>query len=101
MHVSFVRRRIVGYVASVIVTGVFASANQFAFAQAESMLTAPITAEVKAIHAQTLVVDPHIDIPFDFSTGGHDPRLDGDMRFDFPKARRGGIGAVAIALYVP
>lgn len=101
MYANFVRRRIVGQPAAVIVIAVLAALSQMAGAQTASIAAAPVTAEVRQIHAKTLVIDPHIDIPFDFGAGVRDPRLDGDMRFDFPKARRGGIGAVAIALYVP
>lgn len=72
-----------------------------AFAEAMVTAEAPISDLVRTIHAQTLVVDPHLDIPFDYGKGALDPKLDGDTKFDIPKARRGGIGAVAIALYVP
>jgi len=60
-----------------------------------------VSDEVRAIHRRTLVIDPHLDIPLDYGSGAHDPRLDGDTQFDLPKARRGGIGAVALALFVP
>ena len=72
-----------------------------AFAEAMSTTAAPVSDLVRTIHAQTLVIDPHPDIPFDYGTGAHDPKLNGDTKFDIPKARRGGIGAVAIALFVP
>jgi membrane dipeptidase len=63
--------------------------------------TAPVTDQVRAIHAKTLVIDPHVDIPFDYGSGALDPKSDGSSQFDLPKAKRGGVGAVAIAAFVP
>lgn len=62
---------------------------------------APVTDTVKAIHARLIAIDPHLDVPFDYGVGTHDPRVDGDTQFDLPKAKRGGLGAVALAAFVP
>lgn len=100
MPIHLSRRHVIGAVAAAL-------ASEFAVQskglRARDLLAndAPITDLVKAIHTRALVFDPHVDIPFDFGLGAHDPRLDGDMEFDIPKAKRGGIGALAIALFVP
>ena len=51
-----------------------------------------------AIHAATLTLDSHIDIPW---PDGPDPFSDGARRADLPKMRRGGLRAGCFAAYVP
>ena len=51
-----------------------------------------------AIHAATLTLDSHIDIPW---PGGPDPFSDGARRCDLPKMRRGRLRAACFAAYVP
>ncbi len=51
-----------------------------------------------AIHAATLTLDSHIDIPW---PTGPDPFSDGARRADLPKMRRGGLRAACFAAYVP
>ena len=51
-----------------------------------------------AIHAATLTLDSHVDIPW---PSGADPFTDGPRRVDLPKMRRGGLRAACFAAYVP
>ncbi len=51
-----------------------------------------------AIHAATLTLDSHIDIPWPDGPG---PFSDGARRADLPKMRRGGLRAACFAAYVP
>ncbi|WP_304168407.1 dipeptidase [Phenylobacterium aquaticum] len=60
-----------------------------------------LEARARRIHAATLVLDSHLDIPLDYGTGGHDPAVDGDTQVDLPKLERGGVGAAAFAVFVP
>ena len=55
-------------------------------------------AAAAAIHAATLTLDSHIDIPW---PTGPDPFSDGARRADLPKMRRGGLRAACFAAYVP
>lgn len=51
-----------------------------------------------AIHAATLTLDSHIDIPW---PTGPDPFSDGARRADLPKMQRGELRAACFAAYVP
>lgn len=52
-----------------------------------------------AIHAETLTLDSHVDIPFDFATEAHDP-LDADAQVNLTRMRRGGLDAAFFVVYV-
>ncbi|MCF3946848.1 dipeptidase [Acidiphilium sp. AL] len=50
------------------------------------------------VHHSLLVIDTHVDIPW---PNGADFLTDGPRCVDLPKLRRGGVGAVCFAAYVP
>lgn len=54
--------------------------------------------DVAAIHAETLTLDTHVDIPWPETP---DPAGETQRRVDFPKMRRGGLGAVVFIAYLP
>ncbi len=54
--------------------------------------------EVSALHAATLTLDTHVDIPWPDTP---DPAGETQRRVDFPKMRRGGLGAVVFIAYLP
>ncbi len=56
------------------------------------------SAEVAAVHAQTLTLDTHVDIRW---PNPPDPVAEGTMRVDFPKMARGGMRGVVFIAYVP
>ena len=51
--------------------------------------------------AQTLTIDPHLDLPKSALTRGWTGRSDPTSQFDLDRAKRGGLSAAAIALFVP
>ena len=51
-----------------------------------------------ALHAATLTLDTHVDIPWPDTP---DPAGDTNRRVDFAKMRRGGLGAVVFIAYLP
>ena len=53
---------------------------------------------VAQIHAATLTLDTHVDIPWPDTP---DPAGETNRRVDFPKMRRGGLGAVVFIAYLP
>ncbi|MDE2517310.1 MAG: dipeptidase [Rhodospirillales bacterium] len=57
--------------------------------------TAP---DAAALHAATLTLDSHIDIPW---PQGPSPFEDGQRRVDLPKMRRGGVSAGCFVAYLP
>jgi membrane dipeptidase len=58
----------------------------------------PLTETASLLHARTLTLDTHIDIPW---PPGPSPFVDGPRRVDLPKMRRGGLTAGCFAAYVP
>ncbi|MCI3179430.1 membrane dipeptidase [Caulobacter sp. CCUG 60055] len=62
---------------------------------------APARPDPDAAHARALVLDSHADIPLDFGKGAHDAGVDGDPQVDLPKLKRGGVGAVVLAVFAP
>ena len=50
------------------------------------------------LHAGLVTIDTHVDIPW---PPGPSPFEDGPRRVDLPKMRRGGLGAVCFAAYIP
>lgn len=54
--------------------------------------------EAAAIHAATLTLDTHVDIPWPNTP---DPAGETQRRVDFPKMRRGGLNAVVFIAYLP
>jgi membrane dipeptidase len=54
--------------------------------------------DAAAIHAATLTLDTHVDIPWPDTP---DPAGETARRVDFPKMRRGGLGAVVFIAYLP
>jgi membrane dipeptidase len=51
--------------------------------------------------AQTIVFDPHLDLPASASSAGWTGRSDAKSQFDLERARKGGLTTAAIALFVP
>lgn len=58
----------------------------------------PAAPDALALHRATLTLDTHVDIPW---PPGPPVSEDGPRRVDLPKMRRGGLGAVCFAAYVP
>jgi membrane dipeptidase len=58
----------------------------------------PETDDAALIHAQTLTLDTHVDIPW---PDPPDPARETKRHVDFGKMRRGGLGAVVFIAYVP
>ncbi len=58
----------------------------------------PVVPDAREIHAATLTLDSHIDIPW---PNGPDPFTDSTRRVDLPKMLRGGLRAACFAAYVP
>lgn len=56
--------------------------------------------DAQAIHARTLTLDTHVDIPFTFATEAVDPGENGEYRVDLPKMEEGGLDAVFWIVYV-
>ncbi len=54
--------------------------------------------DIARIHAATLTLDPHVDIPW---PDPPHPAGETQRRVDFPKMRRGGLGAVVFIAYLP
>ena len=54
--------------------------------------------DAAALHAGLVTIDTHVDIPWPPAAS---PFEDGPRRVDLPKMRRGGLGAVCFAAYVP
>jgi membrane dipeptidase len=54
--------------------------------------------EAARIHAATLTLDTHVDIPWPDTP---DPAGETSRRVDFPKMRKGGLGAVVFIAYLP
>lgn len=52
----------------------------------------------RTLHDKLLVIDTHVDIPW---PNGPDFITDGPRCVDLPKVKRGGVGAVCFAAYVP
>src|SRR6185437_4210313 len=53
-----------------------------------------------AFHHQLHTIETHTDIPDNFATPIHDPRVRGPMQVDLPKMREGGLDAVFFIVYV-
>jgi microsomal dipeptidase-like Zn-dependent dipeptidase len=51
--------------------------------------------------AQTLTIDPHLDLPKSATEPGWNGLSDPSSQFDLEKAKKGGLSAAAIALFVP
>lgn len=51
--------------------------------------------------AQTLTLDPHLDLPKSAAAPDWNGRTDPTSQFDLDRARRGGLNATAVALFVP
>jgi membrane dipeptidase len=72
-------------------------------------LAAPLTAQAqqsvqaraKAIHARVLVFDAHADVPNDLGVGADAFTNDGPGQVDLPKLKRGGFGAINLAVFAP
>ena len=51
--------------------------------------------------AQTLTIDPHLDLPKSAIALGWTGLSDSTSQFDLERAKRGGLTAAAVALFVP
>ena len=56
--------------------------------------------DLRALHDSLLVLDSHVDIPFDFATAAADPAVDGPLQVDLPKMRAGGVDAAFFIVYI-
>jgi membrane dipeptidase len=54
-----------------------------------------------AIQKRIITFDNHLDVPFEYGTGGLAAGIDGPTQFDLPKAERGLVKGVSIAIFVP
>lgn len=68
--------------------------RRFALLAASLLIAAPLA-------AQTLTIDPHLDLPVSASRPGWTGLSDPSSQFDLQRARKGGLSAAAIALFVP
>lgn len=59
----------------------------------------PVEAEVAAVHARTLTLDEHLDLPAGFATEKADPGADGKGQIDLPKMERGGLDAAVFTVF--
>ncbi|MEH0194124.1 dipeptidase [Caulobacter sp. CCNWLY153] len=75
-----------------------ATAAALALTSAAPALAADLDAA--AIHARTLVLDSHVDVPADLGVGAHEAAVDGDSQVDLPKLERGGVDAAVLAVFV-
>lgn len=57
--------------------------------------------DAAAVHARLLPFDPHVDIAIDFDSAEIPATIDGKTQFDLPKAARGGLKAVGLAVFAP
>lgn len=79
-----------------------ALSSSVAAAQSSLELASPeLAARARALHDKIIVIDAHADVPDDFGVGAHEAGVDGDGQVDLPKLRRGGVGAVVLAAFVP
>lgn len=79
---------------SLLVSGMFFSAGLFAADK-------PVTeAEARALHAQILTIDTHVDIGRGYATHLLDPGGFTKAQVDLPKMRAGGLDAVFLIVYV-
>ena len=79
---------------SLLVSGMFFSAGLFAADK-------PVTeAEARALHAQILTIDTHVDIGRSYATHLLDPGGFTKAQVDLPKMRAGGLDAVFLIVYV-
>ncbi len=62
---------------------------------------AELIAKARLIHEQTITIDTHDDIPFDFATESADPGVRGDRQVDIPKMIEGGLDVGFFIVYVP
>ena len=74
-----------------------------AFAIAAGLATPLVAAspDPAAVQARLLPFDVHLDIDTTFDSTGQPAGADGTTQFDLVKAKRGGIKAVALAIFVP
>ena len=57
--------------------------------------------KVRKIHDRAIVIDTHVDIPFNYATDEVDPGRRGDQQVDLPKMREGGMDAAFLVVFVP
>lgn len=66
-----------------------------------SLLLACIALSASSAGAQTLTLDPHLDLPKSAAAPDWNGLHDATSQFDLERARSGGLNAAAIALFVP
>jgi membrane dipeptidase len=54
-----------------------------------------------ALQKSIVTFDNHLDVPFNYGTGGLEATTDGPTQFDLPKAARGEVKGASIAIFVP
>jgi membrane dipeptidase len=57
--------------------------------------------QAATIQKHIITFDNHLDVPFEYGTGTLAAGIDGPTQFDLPKAERGSVKGVSIAIFVP
>lgn len=65
------------------------------------LLVIALLAGAAPLAAQTLTIDPHLDLPKSALAPGWTGLSDSSSQFDLDRAKRGGLNAAAVALFVP
>ncbi|CAN5251704.1 hypothetical protein BH10PSE15_BH10PSE15_10430 [soil metagenome] len=66
-----------------------------------ALVTLALLLTSTSLAAQTIIFDPHLDLPKSATTPGWTGRADPSSQFDLERARKGGLTTAAIALFVP
>ena len=66
-----------------------------------SLFALSLSLAVVPAAAQTIAIDPHVDLPKSATAPGWSGKADPTSQFDLDRARAGGLNAAAIALFVP
>ncbi len=68
--------------------------------RSDAQTDATLLENARTIHEETLTIDTHVDISFDFATGKDDPGVRDGRQVTLPKMREGGLDAVFWIVYV-
>ena len=71
------------------------------FAMGDSPSDSKFEERVRKIHDRAIVIDTHVDIPFNYATDEVDPGQRGTQQVDLPKMREGGMDAAFLVVFVP
>lgn len=74
----------------------------FSIAGAQAAAPSPdLLQQAIQIQDRHLILDNHLDIPFEYGTGELDAANNGASQFDLPKAEQGHLSGAVIAIFVP